>query len=108
MMPPRKSGRFIPPKAARLLGFSPHSLGHSSPYHCPPQCPQPNDANPLGPPLSIREAAALIGCSTWTVRQKYVPLGLPHFRVGSTGKLIFYKAQIIRWLLTQQQKGGMT
>jgi hypothetical protein len=34
-------------------------------------------------------------------------LGLPHFRVGPTGKLIFYKTQIIRWLVTQQQKGGM-
>jgi len=42
------------------------------------------------------------------MRQKYLPLGLPHFRVGSTGKLIFYKTQVIRWLLAQQQKGGMT
>jgi hypothetical protein len=61
----------------------------------------------LGPPLSIREVAALIGCSAWTVRQKYVPLGLPHFRTGSTGKLLFYKDQVIRWLLGQQ-KGEIT
>ena len=108
MMPPRKSGSAIPPKAKDPLAFAPPLLGHSSPPLCPPQCPQPNDANPLGAPLSIREAAALIGCSTWTVRQKYLPLGLPHFRVGSTGKLIFYKTQIIRWLLMQQQKGGTT
>lgn len=60
----------------------------------------------LGQPLSIREAAQLIGCSSWTVRQKYVPLGLPHLRSGPNGKLIFYKNQIIRWLLERQQKGG--
>jgi hypothetical protein len=106
--PPRKSRLGSPPKPARSLNFSPLGLGHSSPQLCPPHCPQPDDANPLGSPLSIREVAALIGCSTWTVRQKYLPLGLPHFRVGSTGKLTFYKSQIIRWLLAQQQKGGMT
>ena len=106
-MPPRKSGRVTPPKAKHLLAFTPPSLGHSSPQHCPPQCPHPHDANPLGAPLSISEAAALIGCSAWTVRQKYLPLGLPHLRVGSTGKLIFYKTQIIRWLIAQQQKGGI-
>lgn len=60
----------------------------------------------LGQPLSIREAAKLIGCSSWTVRQKYVPLGLPHLRSGPNGKLIFYKNQIIDWLLERQQKGG--
>jgi len=59
----------------------------------------------LGQPLSIKEAAKLIGCSAWTVRQKYVPLGLPHLRSGPNGKLIFYKNQIIRWLLERQQKG---
>ena len=106
MMAPRKSGRVIPAKAKHPLAFAPPSLGHSSPHLCPPHCPQPNDANPLGAPLSIREAAALIGCSTWTVRQKYLPLGLPHFRVGSTGKLIFYTKQIIRWI-ENQQKGVM-
>ena len=60
----------------------------------------------LGQPLSIREAAKLIGCSSWTVRQKYVPLGLPHLRSGPNGKLIFYKNQIIHWLIERQQKGG--
>ncbi len=105
-MASRKSGHGILPNAKQLLAFAPPPLGHSSPRHCPMQCPPPNDADPLGTPLSIREAAALIGCSTWTVRQKYLPLGLPHFRVGSTGKLTFYKTQVIRWLLARQQKGG--
>jgi hypothetical protein len=107
-MPQRKSGRGIPPKAKVRLGFSPPSLRHSSPQHYPTQYPHPGESDPLGSPLSIGEVAALIGCSTWTVRQKYLPLGLPHFRVGSTGKLIFYRNQIISWLLARQQKGGMT
>jgi hypothetical protein len=59
----------------------------------------------LGEPLSIREVADLIGCSPWTVRHRYLTDGLPHFRTGPTGKLIFYKNQVIRWLL-DQQKGG--
>jgi hypothetical protein len=59
----------------------------------------------LGPPLSIREAAALIGCSPWTVRQKLIPWGLPHFRSAASGKLIFYRDQIIRWIESQQQGG---
>jgi hypothetical protein len=103
MMPPRKSGPVTPAKAKHLLAFTPPRLGHSSPGHCPPQCPQPGGADPLGSPLSIREAAAVIGCSTWTVRQKYLRLGLPHLRVGATGKLLFYKNQLIRWLMAQQK-----
>jgi len=64
--------------------------------------------DPLGPPLSIRGVAQLIGCSLWTVRQKYVPAGLPYHRLTPNGKLIFYRNQIIRWLLREQQKGGMS
>lgn len=62
--------------------------------------------DPLGQPLGIREIAKLIGCSAWTVRQRYLPQGLPHFRSGPNAKLIFYKNQVIRWLLRQQEKGG--
>jgi hypothetical protein len=62
---------------------------------------------PLGPPLSIRGVAELIGCSTWTVRQKYLPAGLPYHRLTPNGKLIFYRNQIIRWLLREQQKRGV-
>jgi hypothetical protein len=60
----------------------------------------------LGTPLSIREVARLIGCSAWTVRQRYVPQGLPHLRSGPSGKLIFYRDQVVRWIVNQQQKGG--
>ncbi len=63
-------------------------------------------ADILGEPMGIHEVAKLIGCSAWTVRQRYVPYGLPHMRSGPNGKLIFYRNQIIHWLLTQQEKGG--
>jgi hypothetical protein len=80
--------------------------------NCPQQYPRPEDSEsdtfsePLGEPLSVREVATLIGCSPWTVRHRYLDDGLPHFRTGPTGKLIFYKNQVIRWLLEEQQKGG--
>lgn len=60
----------------------------------------------LGAPLDIRGIARLIGCSPWTVRQRFMPSGLPHFRSGASGKLIFYTDQVIRWIENQQQKGG--
>jgi hypothetical protein len=105
-MKPRKSGIGLPRKLMPSLRFSPLSLGHSSPQHCPPQCQCTENGNPLGAPLSIREVALIIGCSPWTVRQGYIPAGLPHHRLTPNGKLIFYKNQIIRWLLAHQQKGG--
>jgi hypothetical protein len=60
----------------------------------------------LGPPLSIREVAAMLGCSPWTVRQQHIPRGLPHFRSGPNGKLVFFRDQVVAWILTQQKKGG--
>jgi excisionase family DNA binding protein len=59
---------------------------------------------PLGPPLSIREVARMLGCSAWTVRQKLVPGGLPHFRSGPQGKLVFFRDQVVAWILSQQMK----
>jgi hypothetical protein len=103
----RNSRLALPPKAKRILALTACGLGHSSPSHCPSQCPRPGDINPLGAPLTIQEAAAIIGCSAWTVRQKYLPLGLPHLRVGRSGKLTFYKKQVVRWLIARQ-KGDNT
>jgi hypothetical protein len=90
----------------------PSSLGQSYPRHYP----QPNGANrktieatecgPLGLPLSIREVARMIGCSAWTIRQRHIPAGLPYFRAGSNGKLVFFRDQVIAWILQQQKKGG--
>lgn len=69
-----------------------------------------NDAepgDPLGEPLGIQAVAALIGCSPWTVRQALIPKGLPHFRSTANGKLIFYRQQVVRWLLrVQRHQGG--
>jgi hypothetical protein len=59
---------------------------------------------PLGPPMDIRQAAAVIGCSPWTVRQKLIPMGLPCFRSGASGKLIFYLDQVVRWIETKQKE----
>ena len=59
---------------------------------------------PLGPPMDIRQAAAIIGCSPWTVRQKLIPMGLPCFRSGASGKLIFYLGQVVRWIETKQKE----
>jgi hypothetical protein len=104
----RESSFGLAAKCKDLLPFVSQRLGQN----CPQQCPYPEDdrpdtfCEPLGEPLSIRQVACLIGCSTWTVRQRYVPAGLPHLRLGPNGKLIFYKTQIIHWLLRQQQKGG--
>lgn len=58
----------------------------------------------LGQPMGIRAVAQLIGCSVWTVRQTLVPQGIPHWRSGPSGKLIFYQNQVVRWLLEQQQR----
>jgi len=69
-----------------------------APAFCPP-------VPALGQPLCIEEAAELIGCSPWTVRQKLMPMGLPHFRSAASGKLIFYQDQVIRWI-ESKTKGG--
>lgn len=82
------------------------ALGANGLGQCCPQQKPSLDVEPLGQPLSIREVACLIGCSVWTIRQRYLPVGLPHLRLRPHGKLIFYKNQVIQWLLTEQQKGG--
>jgi hypothetical protein len=66
----------------------------------------PRPENPLGAPLSIKQVARLIGCSAWTVRQKFIPLGLPHLRSGPSGRLTFFSNQVVAWILAQQQRKG--
>ena len=56
----------------------------------------------IGEPMGIREVARLIGCSPWSVRQTLLRQGLPHWRSGPSGKLIFYRDQVVRWVLDQQ------
>ena len=114
-------------KPARLRGFSPLPLGQCWPRHWPRQ-PGPEFGQPgpfpepsgsafgppyaqslqLGPPMLIADTAELIGCSPWTVRQTLLRRGLPHFRSGASGRLIFYRDQVIRWIESQQQGGTTT
>ena len=106
-----------PRKSAHLSDFSAISLGQCGPGHWPGQpgpsrgqiapIPCPPGSSMLGPPLDIHQAAHLIGCSPWTVRQTLIPRGLPFFRLGASGKLIFYSDQIVRWI-ENQQEGGIT
>jgi len=104
-----KSGFDAAGKGLDLLKLGPEYPGQP----CPQECPHPDDpdielsSESLGAPLSINEVARLIGCSPWTVRHRYLPAGLPYVRIGPAGKLIFYTNQIVRWLLRQQQKGGI-
>jgi excisionase family DNA binding protein len=63
----------------------------------------------LGEPLDIAEVAELLGCSPWTVRQKYLRQGLPHIRTCVGGRFVFFREQVIAWILKRQQiqqKGG--
>ena len=88
-------------KPAETLGFPHDSVGQSYPQH------YPQVRETLGEPLSINEVAQVIGCSAWTVRHRYLPQGLPHLRTGPMGKLLFYRNQIVAWILQQQRKGGI-
>ena len=56
----------------------------------------------LGDPMGIDEVARLIGCSVWTVRQRCLREGLPYFRASRTGRFIFYRNQVIGWLIHKQ------
>jgi phage terminase Nu1 subunit (DNA packaging protein) len=62
----------------------------------------------LGEPINVKQVAELIGCSAWTVRQKHVREGLPCFRSGPSGRMIFYRNQVTAWILEKQKekKGG--
>jgi hypothetical protein len=93
-------------KAFPAIYLGPHYPSH---YPTPPSAPvaklPATRANSeLGPPLSIREAAKLIGLSPWTIRQRLIPMGLPHFRSGASGKLIFYRDQVADWV--RKHQGG--
>lgn len=90
---------------AETLGSTAFSLGQRNPDHYPQHCPPGEIPEfPLGSPLAIEDVALIFGCSPWTIRQKYLPLGLPHLRTSSTGKLVFFRDQIVRWILKRQEK----
>jgi hypothetical protein len=96
----RMSGFENGAESADSLRFQNDCPGQSYPQH------YPRSNEPLGEPLSIRKVAQLIGCSEWTVRHRYLPQGIPHLRSGPMGKLMFFRNQVVRWILQQQRKGG--
>jgi hypothetical protein len=106
----RKSGLGGSDNGAETLDVSRVRIGQS----CPQQYPHPAEPNhaagsagPLGEPMDIGQVAALLGCSAWTVRQRYLPQGLPHLQASSGGRIVFFREQVIAWILKrQQQKGG--
>jgi hypothetical protein len=89
------------PKVKKSLDFSDVGVGQGDPRHCP--YPEPSEC-PLGAPLNIGDVATLLGCSPWTVRQRYLPQGLPHFRASASGKFVFFRRQILDWVLERQRK----
>jgi hypothetical protein len=97
-------------KGAETLDIPPVRVGQS----CPQQYPHPANAidasglnGSLGEPMDIGQVATLLGCSAWTVRQRYLRQGLPHLRACALGKLVFFREQVIGWILKRQkQKGG--
>ena len=86
-------------KTMETLAFGDNALGQRRPQ----DCPQGEDALSLGEPMTIRDVAALLGCSPWTVRQKYVPQGLPYLRASHSGKLVFFRNQVVDWILKHQK-----
>ncbi len=107
----RKSGFGGDAKSAENLDFLAASLGQRYPQHYPYRegpVREIGALDVLGEPMSISRVAAFLGCSVWTVRQRYLPSGLPHFRSGRHGKFVFYRNQIVLWILEKQkqQKGG--
>jgi hypothetical protein len=96
-------------KPAETKDFLHPSLGQLNPQHYPrPNQPSQatSGADGLGEPMNIAEVAGLLGCSMWTVRQKYLPQGLPHVRASAVGKIVFFREQVINWILKRQQKKG--
>jgi len=96
----RRSGFPEAGKSQQTHTISQNRLGQNYPQH------YPEGIDPLGAAIPIREVGRLLGVSAWTVRQRYIPQGLPHLRSGPQGKLVFFRDQVIHWVLERQQKGG--
>lgn len=91
-------------KVNKSMALPKEDLGQN----CPRHYPQAADADLFfGGPLGIEDVALLLGCSPWTVRQKYLPEGMPHLRASVRGRFVFFRQQIIDWILQRQTKGGM-
>ena len=81
--------------SAEMLEIPAMPLGQSYPQHYPP--------SRLGEPMDIEDVAELLGCSVWTVRQRYLPAGLPHIRASARGRFVFFQKQVIDWIVKRQK-----
>ena len=113
---PHKSDFAERENSAQNNEFSPRTLAPNGATESARQSATPSgrkaaasDHGELGPPLTIDEVAAMLGCSVWTVRQRYMRDGLPSFRASRMGKLVFFRDQVIHWILNRQrhEKGGI-
>lgn len=93
------------PEGFKRLTLRAFRGGQRKPHPCPEDCLTP-ELPPflLGGPIDIEDVALILGCSPWTVRQKYLPQGLPHLRASAAGKLVFFRDQIVGWILERQEK----
>ncbi|HEY6763214.1 MAG TPA: helix-turn-helix domain-containing protein [Candidatus Sulfotelmatobacter sp.] len=91
--------------SAETLHFSHMNRGQSCPEHC--ACPAEEisapERRPLGDPLTISDVARLLGCSPWTVRQRYLRQGLPYLQARPHGKLVFFREQVVAWITERQR-----
>jgi hypothetical protein len=69
-----------------------------------PEPTQRAQTREIGPPMNIQATAEMLGCSTWTVRQRLIPRGLPYFQINPRGKMIFYRDQVVGWLQKQHKR----
>jgi hypothetical protein len=85
--------------AAETLDVSAFRLGQRNLEDYPQHYP----SSRLGEPMDIEDVAELLGCSVWTVRQKYLPAGLPYIRASARGRFVFFRKQVIDWILKRQK-----
>jgi hypothetical protein len=100
-----KSEFRIDVKSKPHMGIRPAGPGQCCPGQEPEQKPGLPRASALGQPLGVKQAAAVIGCSPWTLKYRLLERGLPFFRAAASGKMIFYEGQIVRWIESQQKEG---
>ena len=89
------------------MEFPSSDIGQHSPQAYPQlngSQPRPGEQESLGDPMNIQETAKLLGCSVWTVRQRYLAQGLPHIRASAVGRLVFFRKQVIDWVFKRQRK----
>lgn len=90
--------------AAETLDIPAFRLGQRNPEDCPQHYPPLEQAaSRLGEPIDIEDVAMLLGCSVWTVRQRYLPSGLPYIRASARGRFVFFHKQVVDWILKRQK-----